>query len=92
MKSKTPAKPKVNSVLEKVNKLIENVDMKGKEKLREELNNLVSSLQQNEYNLQKLHENVPIGLYQTTPQGEFTFVNNWFAKISCFGPPIQTQT
>jgi PAS domain S-box-containing protein len=89
MKSKTSAKSKVISKLEKVYKLIENVDNKGKEKLREELNNLISSLEQNEYNLQKLQENVPAGLYQTTPQGEFTFVNSWFAKILGYKSPAE---
>lgn len=89
MKSKISNKPKVNSDLEKVFQLLESADTEAQEKLREELNKLVDSFQQNENNLQKLQENVPIGLYQTTPQGEFSFVNNWFAKILGYKSPSE---
>ena len=50
---------------------------------------MVNSLHQNRNSLQRLQENVPVGLYQTTPNGEFTFVNNWFAKILGYGAPSE---
>ena len=78
--------------MEKVYELIESVNNNGKEKLKEELDNILYSLEQNEHNLQKLQENVPIGLYQTTPQGEFTFVNRWFAKILGYKSPKELLT
>ena len=84
MKSKNPPKSKVNI---KLNELLESFDLKGNEKLIDELNAIVESIQQEDNNLNKLHKNVPIGLYQTTPAGEFTFVNNWFAKILGYKSP-----
>ena len=87
MKSNTRAKSKVISTSEKINNLIRDINKKGKDKLIVELNEIVNSLQQNENNLHKLQENVPIGLYQTTPNGKFTFVNNWFVKILGYQSP-----
>jgi PAS domain S-box-containing protein len=42
---------------------------------------LVGALKQSEEKYRTLQDNIPIGLYQTTPDGRFTFVNNWILKM-----------
>ncbi len=89
MKSKSLAKSGIISNLDKVLHLIENSEIKDKRKLKDEIYLIIDSVQENENTLHKLHENVPVGLYQTTPQGEFTFVNNWFAKMLGYDSPSE---
>ena len=89
MKNKPLTKSNVVSNLDKLFTLVENYEAKDKAKLKEEIKLIFDSLQQNEDSLQRLQENVPVGLYQTTPNGEFTFVNNWFAKILGYETPSE---
>ncbi|MCD4729397.1 MAG: PAS domain S-box protein, partial [Bacteroidales bacterium] len=54
-----------------------------------EIRNLIKALNESESNHRLLQENVPVGLYQSTPDGEFNFVNKWFAKILNYDTPDQ---
>jgi len=46
-----------------------------------ELVDLFNDFELNKRNQEQLQDNVPIGLFQTDPEGNFDFVNKWFAKI-----------
>ncbi|MBN2175368.1 MAG: PAS domain S-box protein [Bacteroidales bacterium] len=49
--------------------------------------NLINSYEKHKSEFAALQDNVPIGLYQSTPDGQFNYVNNWFAKILGYGSP-----
>jgi len=46
-----------------------------------EIYKLVQVLEKNKKELRQLQDNVPIGLYKSTPDGQLLYINNWFAKI-----------
>ncbi len=52
-----------------------------------ELRNLIKALKRSQSNYKLLQDNVPVGLYQSTPSGDFIYVNNWFAKILNYDSP-----
>jgi len=52
-----------------------------------EIRNLIKALNRSEKNYKLLQDNVPIGLYQSTPDGQFIYVNKWFAKILNYSSP-----
>jgi PAS domain S-box-containing protein len=45
------------------------------------INNLIDDLHQSKAKYRALQKNVPIGLYQSTPTGQFAYVNEWAAQI-----------
>lgn len=51
------------------------------------INNLIDDLHQSKAKYRSLQKNVPIGLYQSTPTGQFVYVNEWAAKIMGFESP-----
>ena len=51
------------------------------------LKKIFESLQESEDKFRNLQDNVPIGLFQTTPDGKINYVNNWFAKILGYKSP-----
>jgi PAS domain S-box-containing protein len=54
-----------------------------------ETRELFENFQKNRSDYEALQDNVPIGLYQSTPQGQFTYVNNWFARILGYDSPAE---
>ncbi len=52
-----------------------------------EIRELLDALRESEEKYRQLQENVPIGLYQSTPEGELTYVNKWAAKILGYNDP-----
>jgi PAS domain S-box-containing protein len=52
-----------------------------------EVRKLLDALRESEEKYKQLQENVPIGLYQSTPEGKFTYVNKWAAKILGYSSP-----
>ncbi|MBM3435207.1 MAG: PAS domain S-box protein, partial [Bacteroidetes bacterium] len=42
---------------------------------------LLEALKRSEEKYKKLQDNIPIGLYETTPEGKFLYVNNWIVKM-----------
>ncbi|MCB0807019.1 MAG: PAS domain S-box protein [Bacteroidales bacterium] len=45
------------------------------------ISNSLESLNQSRENIKQLQDNLPIGLFQISEQGEFLYVNNWTVKI-----------
>ncbi len=54
-----------------------------------EIREILDALQSSEDKYKSLQENVPIGLYQTSPDGQFIFVNNWIAHILGYESPLE---
>jgi PAS domain S-box-containing protein len=52
-----------------------------------EIRELLDALKESEEKYKQLQDNIPIGLYQSTPQGELTYVNNWASKILGYASP-----
>lgn len=50
-------------------------------KVISEFKSLLEALKQSEAKYSKLQDNIPIGLYETTPDGRFSYVNNWIVKM-----------
>jgi PAS domain S-box-containing protein len=50
-------------------------------KVISDIKELLEALNHSEEKYKKLQNNIPIGLYETTPDGQFTFVNNWIVKM-----------
>ncbi len=54
---------------------------------RNEYSKILEALQSTEEKYKALQDNVPIGLYQTTPDGKFIYANNWMVHILGYGSP-----
>lgn len=52
-----------------------------------EINNLFLGLEKTKRDLRELQDNVPIGLYKSTPDGKLLYINNWFAKMLGYDSP-----
>jgi PAS domain S-box-containing protein len=50
-------------------------------KVLSEIAELVDALKRSEDKYSKLQDNIPIGFYETTPDGRFSYVNNWCVKM-----------
>ena len=52
-----------------------------------EINNIFLGLEKSKTELRELQDNVPIGLYKSTPEGKLLYINNWFAKMLGYDSP-----
>jgi PAS domain S-box-containing protein len=48
---------------------------------------MMDAYYESEKKYKELQDNVPIGLYQSTPDGGFNYVNNWMVKILGYSSP-----
>ncbi len=48
---------------------------------------IMDAYYESERKFKELQSNVPIGLYQSTPEGRFNYVNNWMVKILGYDSP-----
>ena len=53
---------------------------------------LIEALKESEEKYNLLQENIPIGLFQTTPDGKFCYVNKWVAKILGYDSPAELKS
>lgn len=67
-------------LINELNKLREQISIFRKNDITG-FSGIMDAYYESERKYKELQNNVPIGLYQSTPEGEFNYVNNWMVKI-----------
>ncbi|MCD4664701.1 MAG: PAS domain S-box protein, partial [Bacteroidales bacterium] len=91
MKDKEKTKDQLIAELQDLRKHVVKNDTVITPENNSDIKDLVDALTSTEEKYKALQDNVPIGLYQSTPEGEFIYVNKWVAKVLGYSSPEELQ-